>query len=46
MPAPSEADEGGSSGIQVFLVERHHFGFQAAQKSEEQRTGILSKPRG
>jgi hypothetical protein len=46
MTAPSESDKGGYGGIQVFLVERHYFGFQAAQKSEEHRTGIVAKPRG
>ena len=46
MTSPSEPEKCGRGGIQMFLVERHHFGIQAAQESEEQRTGILAQPRG
>src|ERR1017187_3466521 len=46
MAAPSEPDKRGCRGVEVFLVERYHLGFHAAQKSEEHRTGILSEPRG
>jgi hypothetical protein len=45
MTATSEPDEGGCGGVQVFLIERHHLGFQAAHKREDHRTGILAEPR-
>src|ERR1017187_2519990 len=45
MAATSEPDKRGGRGVEVFLVERYHLGFHAAQKSEHHRTGILSEPR-
>src|ERR1035441_3108668 len=45
MAATPEPDEGGCSGVQVFLVERYHLGIQAAEKSEEHRTCIMAEPR-
>jgi len=45
MTASSEPHKSGCRGVQVFLVEGHHFGFQPPQKREDYRTGILAEPR-
>jgi hypothetical protein len=44
--ATPEPDEGGCSGVQVFLIERYHLRIQASQKREDHWAGIMAQPRG
>jgi hypothetical protein len=45
MTSPSKPQKCGNRSVQVFFVERDHFGFQAADESEKNRAGVLAQSR-